>query len=73
MILYQLAKRLEQRKRLQQTIDVTDGDVRALITQKEQVEEQLHTQAAVWSEEGQDEFLLASLTPDNEWLQDTMH
>ncbi|UUZ83201.1 hypothetical protein LJK88_04535 [Paenibacillus sp. P26] len=66
MILYQLAKRLERRNQLQQTIERTDGDVRDLLMQKEQVEEQLQTQANAWTEEGQDEFLLASVPVDNE-------
>ncbi|MFH5181254.1 hypothetical protein ACHHV8_00600 [Paenibacillus sp. TAB 01] len=68
MILYQLAKRLEQRKQLTQTI-LTSGDEQAvdqLVSQREQVEEQLFTQANRWSAEGNDEFVLAGLVPDSE-------
>jgi hypothetical protein len=69
MILYQLAKRLDERNRLQRTINANDGDVGALTTKKEQVEEQLLTQASAWSAEGQDEFLLEAVTPDMTWMQ----
>lgn len=69
MILYQLAKRLEQRNRLQHTIDRSEGDVSALLTEREQMDAQLKTQANAWKEEGQDEFFLAALTPDTEVLQ----
>lgn len=69
MILYQLAKRLEQRKQLTQTILTSEGEsnMEQLVSQKEQVEEQLLTQANRWSTEGNDEFLLAGLAPDSEW------
>ncbi|MEK8131003.1 hypothetical protein WMW72_24155 [Paenibacillus filicis] len=69
MILYQLAKRLDERNRLQRTIDASSGDVGALTTQKEQVEEQLQTQASAWSADGQDEFLLEAVAPDTTWMQ----
>lgn len=69
MILYQMAKRLEQRKQLQQTIQEHTGDVKSLLYQKEQVDEQLMSQANVWTEAGQDEFTLAALQPENEWMQ----
>lgn len=69
MILYQLAKRLEQRKQLTQTILTTESEshVERLVSQKEQVEEQLFTQANRWSTEGNDEFVLAGLVPEAEW------
>ncbi|CAG7646806.1 hypothetical protein ACFQI7_24190 [Paenibacillus allorhizosphaerae] len=69
MILYQLAKRLEQRNRLQHTINRSEGDVSALMTEKEQMDTQLKTQASTWKEEGQDEFVLAALSPDTEAMQ----
>ncbi|WP_461479618.1 hypothetical protein [Paenibacillus sp. PvR148] len=65
-----MAKRLEERNRLQHTINNrTEGDVTELMTQKEQVQAQLTTQANIWSEDGQDEFMLAALNPDAEWMQ----
>jgi len=69
MILYQLAKRLEQRNRLQTTINRSEGDVSALLTEKEQMESQLKTQAIAWQEDGQDEFVLSALSPDTEAMQ----
>ncbi|TVY09747.1 hypothetical protein [Paenibacillus cremeus] len=72
MILYQLAKRLEQRNRLQNTINRTEGDIAELLTQKEQMDEQLLTQANVWSEAGQDEFLLTAITPESEFAQSNL-
>ncbi|CAG7647909.1 hypothetical protein PAESOLCIP111_05489 [Paenibacillus solanacearum] len=69
MILYQLAKRLEQRNRLQNTINRSEGDVSALLTEKEQMESQLKTQAITWQEDGQDEFVLSALSPDTEAMQ----
>lgn len=70
MILYQMAKRLEERNRLQQTINHrVQGDVAELMSQKEQVEAQLMSQASIWSEDGQDEFRLTALNPDTEWMQ----
>lgn len=70
MILYQMAKRLEERNRLQHTINNrTQGDITELMTQKEQVQAQLMTQASVWSEDGEDEFRLTALIPDTEWMQ----
>lgn len=65
MILYQLAKRMEQRKQLRRSIEHSEGDVRTLVTQKEQVEGQLMAQAAAWTEDGQDEFVLASLPQES--------
>ncbi|WP_254777599.1 hypothetical protein [Paenibacillus naphthalenovorans] len=74
MILYQMAKRLEERNRLQQTINNrTEGDVADLTTLKEQVEAQLISQASVWSEEGEDEFRLTVLSPETEWMQSNSH
>lgn len=74
MILYQMAKRLEQRKKLHQSINQTGGEAQhALVTQKEQVEEQLQTQATIWTEDKQDEFLLAGVTADNEWTQQALY
>lgn len=71
MILYQLAKRLEERNRLQHSINNrAEGDIADLLTQKRQVQDQLMTQASIWSEEGQDEFMLAALNPDMEWMQE---
>ncbi|MCZ8523952.1 MULTISPECIES: hypothetical protein [Paenibacillus] len=68
MILYQMAKRLAERKRLKQTIERSEGTVaEELQTQKDQVDEQLMTQASVWTEEGQDEFMLTELPPESEW------
>ncbi|SDE21630.1 hypothetical protein SAMN02799630_03052 [Paenibacillus sp. UNCCL117] len=69
MILYQMAKRLDERNRLQRTIHASTGDVNALTTQKEQVEEQLLTQASAWSEDRQDEFLLEAVAPDMTGMQ----
>lgn len=71
MILYQMAKRLEQRNQLQHTISQTEGDVEALLSQKEQVEEQLQSQANVWTEEGQDAFTLSALIPEVNGTQST--
>lgn len=68
MILYQLAKRLAERNRLQDNIERSEGNIEALVTQKEQVEEQLLTQANMWKEEGQDEFMLAALAPEPDSL-----
>lgn len=65
VILYQLAKRMEQRKQLRRSIEHSEGDVRTLVTQKEQVEGQLMAQAAAWTEDGQDEFVLASLPQES--------
>lgn len=74
MILYQMAKRLEERNRLQQSINNrTEGDVADLTTLKEQVEAQLISQASVWSEEGEDEFRLTVLSPETEWMQSNSH
>ncbi|TDF96316.1 hypothetical protein [Paenibacillus piri] len=64
MILYQMAKRMEQRKRLKQTIEQSEGDKQHLVTQKELVEEQLLTQKMRWTEEGSDEFTLSAMTPE---------
>lgn len=41
MILYQMAKIMEQRSRLQHTIENAEGDMEELLQQKEQVEEEL--------------------------------
>jgi hypothetical protein len=64
VILYQMAKRLEQRKRLKLTIEQSDGFNEQLVTQKEQVEHQLMTQANRWLEEGNDEFMLHQIIPE---------
>ncbi|MED4602079.1 DUF2789 family protein [Paenibacillus validus] len=69
MILYQMAKRLEERNRLQHTIEQSGGDVDALVTQKELVEEQLMSQANIWTETGQDAFMLDAVTPNTDWMQ----
>jgi hypothetical protein len=69
MILYQMAKRMEQRRRLQQTIEQSSGGLEHLLTQKEQVEEQLITQANRWKEDGFDEFMLGTLTPEVDGTQ----
>lgn len=69
MILYQMAKRLEERNRLQLKIDQTNGDVNALLTQKEQVEEQLLSQASIWTHDKQDAFMLDAVTPDTDGMQ----
>ncbi|WP_159885859.1 hypothetical protein [Paenibacillus puerhi] len=71
MILYQMAKRLDERNRLQRTINANSGDIGALTTQMEEVEEQLQTQASVWNEGKQDEFLLDTVAPDTTGLQST--
>jgi bacillopeptidase F (M6 metalloprotease family) len=71
MILYQMAKRLEQRNQLKETIGRTEGNVEELLTKKEQVEEQLQLQANVWTEEGQDAFTLSALTPEIDGTQTT--
>ncbi|AFH59741.1 hypothetical protein ACVNS2_03480 [Paenibacillus caseinilyticus] len=68
MILYQMAKRLAERSRLKSTIERSEGSVAdELRTQKDQVEEQLMSQASIWTEEGQDEFMLTELPPEGEW------
>jgi hypothetical protein len=65
MILYQMAKRMEQRKRLKLTIEQSNGDTdQQLVTQKEQVEAQLMTQANQWAGEGNDEFMLIAMIPE---------
>jgi hypothetical protein len=64
MILYQMAKRLEQRQQLKRTIEQTGGGTEQLITQKELVEEQLLTQTSRWAEKGSDEFMLGAMTPE---------
>jgi hypothetical protein len=48
MILYQLAKWMEERDLLQRTIRQGEGDTRLLLQQKEQVEAQLLAQANIW-------------------------
>jgi hypothetical protein len=70
MILYQMAKRMEQRKQLKRTIGQSHGDVaEKLVIQKEQVEAQLMTQASYWTEEGNDEFMLNTMVPEVADLQ----
>jgi len=64
MILYQMAKRMEQRQQLNRTIRQSQGDTEQLIFQKEQVEEQLMSQAHLWKEAGNDEFQLAAWVPE---------
>ncbi|NHN32925.1 hypothetical protein [Paenibacillus agricola] len=65
MILYQMAKRMEQRKQLKHTIEQSQGDVaEQLVTQKEQVEAQLMTQANCWVEDGNDAFMLHTMVPE---------
>lgn len=50
MILYQMAKMMEQRSRLQHTISNTAGDVEQLMQQKAQMEEELMVYARRYSE-----------------------
>jgi hypothetical protein len=69
LILYQMAKRMEQRRQLQQTIEQSGGGLEHLVTEKEQVEEQLITQANRWKEDGNDEFMLGALTPEVDGTQ----
>ncbi|MDF2959935.1 MAG: hypothetical protein K0S39_1670 [Paenibacillus sp.] len=64
MILYQMAKRLEQRQQLKRTIEQAGDDTAHLVTQKEMVEEQLLTQTNRWNGEGNDEFMLGAMTPE---------
>ncbi|NOU93054.1 hypothetical protein GC093_07375 [Paenibacillus sp. LMG 31456] len=64
MILYQMAKRMEQRKQLKHSIEQTGGNTEDLVTQKELVEEQLLLQTNQWAEEGNDEFTLGAMTPE---------
>ncbi|WP_281889951.1 hypothetical protein [Paenibacillus sp. YYML68] len=64
-----MAKRLDDRNRLQLNINAADGDVLDLVQQKEQVEEQLQTQATVWNDERQDQFMLEAVTPNTDWMQ----
>jgi len=64
MILYQMAKRMEQRRQLKLSIEQTGGDKEHLMTQKERVEEQLLTQTSRWTEKGDDEFTLGAMTPE---------
>ncbi|MCR8632558.1 hypothetical protein [Paenibacillus radicis (ex Xue et al. 2023)] len=65
MILYQMAKRMEQREQLKHSIEQTGGgNTEHLVSQKEMVEEQLLTQTNRWAEEGSDEFMLGAMTPE---------
>jgi hypothetical protein len=65
MILYQMAKRMEQRKKLKHTIKQSHGAVaEQLVTEKELVEAQLMTQTSYWTEEGNDAFMLHAMVPE---------
>lgn len=54
MILYQLAKWMEEHSRLRRTIRQAEGDVSFLLHKKEQVEVQLLSQANKWLESSTD-------------------
>ncbi|ULL18981.1 hypothetical protein DVH26_33840 [Paenibacillus sp. H1-7] len=69
MILYQMAKRMEQRQHLHRTIKQSEGNTEQLIVQKEQVEEQLMSQAHLWKESGNDEFQLNAWVPEALWTE----
>ncbi|WP_028551423.1 hypothetical protein [Paenibacillus sp. UNC451MF] len=69
MILYQMAKRMEQRQQLKRNILLSEGNREQLLSQKDQVEEQLMSQANRWSEDGNDEFLLQAMTPEAGWTE----
>ncbi|WP_282939536.1 hypothetical protein [Paenibacillus sp. RC67] len=69
MILYQMAKRMEQRQQLKRNILLSDGNREQLLSQKDLVEEQLMSQANKWSEDGSDEFLLQTMTPEAGWTE----
>jgi hypothetical protein len=58
MILYQLAKWFEERKRLAATIRETDGDTSFLLHKKELVDQQIITHANKWLGPNNDELLL---------------
>jgi hypothetical protein len=49
MILYQLAKMMEQRERLSESIARSTGDTSDLMSQKEQIEEMMLLQASRWN------------------------
>ncbi|MBE1445605.1 hypothetical protein [Paenibacillus sp. OAS669] len=69
MILYQMAKRMEQRQQLKRNLLLSEGDREELLSQKDQVEAQLISQANVWNGEGSDEFLLQAMTPESGWTE----
>ena len=50
MILYQIAKSMEERARLDRTIRDSHGDVRELIDEKSMLEQQVLSQASKWRE-----------------------
>jgi hypothetical protein len=58
MILYQLAKWFEERKRLAVTIRETDGDTSFLLHKKELVDQQIIAHANKWLDPNYDESLL---------------
>ncbi|MCS7462995.1 hypothetical protein N0M98_22980 [Paenibacillus doosanensis] len=69
MILYELAKRLEQRQQLQRTIRQSAGDREQLISQKAQVEEQLTSLANMWSDTRHDEWVPGALIADADQME----
>lgn len=50
MILYQMAKMMEQRERLSESIAQSAGDANDLMTQKEQIEEMMLLRANQWNQ-----------------------
>ncbi|RAV21185.1 hypothetical protein [Paenibacillus contaminans] len=59
MILFRLAKWMEEHTQLKRSISENEGDVLLLEDQKDQVEEQLRAQANKWLEENTDPAFLA--------------
>lgn len=51
MILYRLAKQIEERNRLARSIRDADGDIGSLLSEKAEIEHQLFAQAQAWREQ----------------------
>lgn len=69
MILYLVAKWMEERKRLTETIREAEGDVTFLVLKKEQVEEKMVKHANLWlngelPDVDPNLLLLPEITPD---------
>lgn len=71
MILYQLAKRLEKREKLQRSIQLSEGsDTASLLSMKADLDGELQAQAHAWNENGGEGFILPETTPDLDgWQQ----
>lgn len=50
MILYLIAKLMEERRRISETLEDAEGDVSFLLYKKEQLEEQMMRHTAMWLE-----------------------